>query len=127
MSDAALSLALSHLSAGRHAQARAALTRVLRGSPRHPQACAAMGLAFAREGRADQAAYYAGLARACAPGDADTLCNAANILNEVGRFDEAAGIFAEAARLATASVSAALRPARRRGRVRTRPSPGASP
>lgn len=80
--------AIAHMQAGRWAQARACLQRVLRQQPRNARAAAAMALALAREGLAQQAGYYADLALA-AGADARTLTNTGNVLTELGRYDDA--------------------------------------
>ncbi len=98
MSDpAALHHCAQLLSAGRHAQARAVLARILARMPGDPDANSLMGIACAAAGEHTQSLYYADRALRAAPGDPGFLINRGHALIALRRPDEALDAYRAAA------------------------------
>jgi predicted O-linked N-acetylglucosamine transferase (SPINDLY family) len=95
--DSRLGQAAQHLAADRLEQARAILARLVQEAPDHADANNALAIALFREGKPDQALYYARRALAARPGDPDIITNAARILGRTRRVEDAIAMLRAAA------------------------------
>ncbi|HYD70498.1 hypothetical protein [Azospirillum sp.] len=88
--EQAFALSVQHQQAGRPAEAEALLRRILQAVPEHPFALHHLGVALHQLGRGDEGVPFIVRSLALQPGAAEWHVNAATVLADLKRRDEAA-------------------------------------